>query len=274
MRNKILYVLTEPNEFFYLLNKELNRLRVKFEVLNFNAKIPNIPCILVTTEDKYEKIKSRISKKVLTIVYSKNENFNRFIVKILTSYRIGKSNFSDLTFSIDPGAKHLGLVIFLDDYFLNSCTIYEKGELIKVIKEHVDALQENITELLSLNFKLGRGVQSICMDLVENIYEVFKDRKNLKIQLIDESKSSRIKIHENKGRFPKHEASALILSFRDGVEIKMNNFERKIYQINENNNLKVINNIKILEEIAEKVINGELSLSKTTEKLKSEALQH
>ncbi|GAG12017.1 unnamed protein product, partial [marine sediment metagenome] len=207
--------------------------------------------------------------------YKKNDKFNEFIIKILASYRVGyKDNYLNLTFSIDPGAKHIGLVIFLDDYFLNSCTIYEKGELIKIIKEHVDALQENNTKLLSLNFKLGRGVQSICMDLVENIYKVFQDRKSLRFQLIDESKSSRIRIHENKRRIPKHEASALILSFRDGVEIKMNNFERNFNQINENNNLKVINNEKILEEIAEKVLNGELSLSETTEKLRSEALYH
>lgn len=271
MRNKILYVLTEESRFFYLLNKELNSLKIKFVVLNFNAKIPNIPCIIITTSDEYNKIQSRINTNVSILTYNKNEDFNQFIIKILASYRIGyKENYLSLVFSIDPGMRHFGLVIFLDDYFLNSYTVYEKDDLIKTVKDYVNAIQENSSELISLNFKLGSGIQSICKDLITRIYDVFENRKNLKIQLVNESKSSKIRIHENKRKIPKHEAAALVLSFRDGLEIKRNNFERIIIQNNENNNFKATCNDKILEEIAEKVLNGELSLNKSTEMLKSE----
>ncbi len=130
---------------------------LEFNTLNFNSKIPNIHCIIISTADEYKEIKSRISKKVSVLAFNKNDKFTEFIIKILASYRVGyKDNYLDLTFSIDPGAKHIGLVIFLDDYFLNSYTIDEKGELIKIINEHVDALQENNAKVISLNFKLGR----------------------------------------------------------------------------------------------------------------------
>jgi hypothetical protein len=280
LRNKTLYVLTEELSFFYLLNKELNYLKIKFEILSFNAKIPNTPCIIITTLKEYEKIKSKISKKVLILAYNKNENFDHFITKVLASYRVGYvKNYSSLIFTIDPGTKHLGLVIFLDGYFLISYTIYEKKDLIEKAKEYVAALQENSTELLNLNFKLGTGVRSICIDLINTIYDVFQGRGNLKIQLIDESKSSQIRIHENKRKFPKHEAAALILSFREGVEIQKNNFERIInhFQSESNpksNNLETSKTIQILEEIAEKVLNGELSLNKSTEMLKGETFRN
>ena len=270
MRNKVLYIISESAKFFYLLNQELNRLKIKFEILNFNAKIPNIPCIVVTTTEEYERIKNRINKEVIVIAHNKNEDFYQFVIKIVASYRIGYSNnYSNLIFSIDPGSKHFGLVIFLDDYFLNSYTVYENDDLMKIIKEYEAALQENNSELINLNFKLGSGVLSICKDLIERIYDVFKNRKNLKIQLVDESKSSKIRIYKNKRKFPKHEAAALILSFRDGVEINRNNFERINSQCNGKNDLTSLIKTYILEEIAEKVLNGELTLNKSTEMLKS-----
>lgn len=279
MKNKTLYVLTEDLSFFYNLNKELNNLKIKFKILNFDWKIPNISCIIITTNKEYERIKNKVSKKVLILVFNENENFDYFIIKILASYRVGyDKNYSSLIFTIDPGAKHFGLVIFLDEYFLISYTIYEKEDLIERIKQYVAALQENNMELIGLNFKLGSGVQSICIDLIENIYNTFQDRKELRIQLIDESKSSQIRIREKRRKLPKHESSALIISLRDGVEINKNNFKRIFnnFQMEQKavfNNFEISNKIQLLEEIAEKVLNGELPLNKSTAILKGET-QH
>ena len=155
MKNKTLYVLTEDLSFFYNLNKELNNLKIKFKILNFDWKIPNISCIIITTNKEYERIKNKVSKKVLILVFNENENFDYFIIKILASYRVGyDKNYSSLIFTIDPGAKHFGLVIFLDEYFLISYTIYEKEDLIERIKQYVAALQENNIELIGLNLSL------------------------------------------------------------------------------------------------------------------------
>jgi len=280
LKNKTLYVLTEDLSFFYNLNKELNNLKIKFEILNFNWKIPNIPCIIITTIKECERIKKKINKKVLILAYNENERFDFFIIKILASSRVGyDKNYSSLIFTIDPGTKHFGLVIFLDEYFLISYTIYEKQDLIERIKQYVAALQENNMELISLNFKLGSGVQSICIDLIKSIYNLFQDREELRILLIDESKSSQIRIREKKRKLPKHESSALIISLREGVEINKNSFERILNNFQTMpksvfNNLEISNKIQLLEEIAKKVLNGELPLNKVTKMLKNETLHH
>ncbi|MFX1395286.1 MAG: hypothetical protein ACFFAH_17240 [Promethearchaeota archaeon] len=281
MRNKILYIYTEELKFFYLLNKELNRLKIKFKVLNLGDKIPNIPCILITTFNELKKIKNYNRKKVNILSYNKKEDFNQFILKILASYRIGyKEDYSNLIFSIDPGTKHIGLVVFLDEYYLNSHTVYNKADLIRTIKNYVNSLQMNNQNLIDVIFKFGIGILPITKDLINSAYKTFKSRGKVKIYLIDESKSSKIKVYENKRKIPKHEASALVLSFRNGVEVNKKNLQLYLNsnKLKKENfvleNLENTNNITTLSEIAEKVINGELSLSESTEMFKNAKIQN
>ena len=276
MRNKI-FIYSENLNFFYLVNRELNQLNIKFKILNFGDKIPSIPCIIITTVKELERIESP-NRKVIILSYDKNDNFNQFILRILASYRIGyKEQYSNLIFSIDPGTKHIGLLIYLDDYYLNSHTIYNKEDLIIKIKDYVQGLQKT-DDLISLKFKFGKGVLPMTINLINSIYNLFKNRANMKIYLIDESKSSKIKIYKNKRKIPKHEASALVLSFRDGVEVNMLSFQNDINHINSNKlkkenflmeNIENSNNIITFNEIAEKVLNGKLSLSESTEMLKN-----
>ena len=277
MRNKILYIYSENLNFFYLVNRELNQLNINFKILNFGDKIPSIPCNLITTVKELERIESP-NRKVVILSYAKNDHFSQFILRVLASYRIGyKEQYSNLIFSIDPGSKHIGLLIYLDDYYLNSHTIYNKEDLIIKIKDYVQALQKT-DDLISLKFKFGKGVLQMTNDLINSIYNLFKNRANMKIYLIDESKSSKIKIYKNKRKIPKHEASALVLSFRNGVEVDKLSFQNHINHINSNKlkkenfiveNLENSNNIITFSEIAEKVLNGELSLSESTEMLKN-----
>ena len=232
MRNKI-FIYSENLNFFYLVNRELNQLNIKFKILNFGDKIPSIPCIIITSVKELERIESQ-NRKVVILSYDKNDNFNQFILRILASYRIGyKEQYSNLIFSIDPGTKHIGLLIYLDDYYLNSHTIYNKEDLIIKIKDYVQGLQKT-DDIISLKFKFGKGVLPMTINLINSIYNLFKNRANMKIYLIDESKSSKIKIYKNKRKIPKHEASALVLSFRDGVEVNMLSFQNDINHINSN----------------------------------------
>ena len=83
----------------------------------------------------------RMKGKILS--YANEDNFEQYIVKVLAVNKIGNKYYSELVFSIDPGTKHLGLVIFLDDYYLNSHTIFEKDRLIERIRIYINALQEN-----------------------------------------------------------------------------------------------------------------------------------
>jgi len=272
LRNNI-FIYSENLNFFYLVNRELNQFNIKFKILNFGDKIPSFPCIIITTVKELERIESP-NKKVVILSYDKNDNFNQFILRVLASYRIGyKEQYSNLIFSIDPGSKHIGILIYLDDYYLNSHTIYNKEDLIIKIKDYVQALQKT-DDLISLKFKFGKGVLPMTINLINIVYNLFKNRVNMKFYLIDESKSSKIKMR----KISKHESSALVLSFRDGVEINILDFQNDINHLKSKKlkkenflveNIENSNNMLTFNEIAEKLLNGELTLSESTEMLKN-----
>ncbi|MFW9829660.1 MAG: hypothetical protein ACFFEY_18955, partial [Candidatus Thorarchaeota archaeon] len=118
MRNKILYINTENLNFFYRINKELTRLNIKFNVLDLKGKIPTIPSLILTTTEELNRFKD--SYRNLTFLsYSYKEDFHHYVFRVLAAYRIEyKENYSELLFSIDPGTKQIGIVIFLEDLFL------------------------------------------------------------------------------------------------------------------------------------------------------------
>ena len=278
-------MLTEDLNFFYRLNKELQRLQIKFKVLNTKTKIPNIPSSTILTTFKeminFENV-DRLKYKILS--YAKEENFEQFIVKVLAVKKIGNKNYSELVFSIDPGTRHLGLVIFLDDYYLNSHTIFDKDRFIEKIRIYVNAIQQTNPNPLKLVFKFGRGIMPITLNLIEQLFKNFKKAK-FRILLIDESKTSKYKIRdENRKKIPKDEAAALIISLRDGSEITSKNYNTVLKQkrTNRKKSEEFHNkctgydhriNIKLIE-IAENVLKGNLSLSKSIELLKAEEINN
>jgi len=281
LRNKILYVYTENLNFFYRINNELNRLNIKFKILNIGAKLPFHSSLILTTSEDLQQYRNS-NKNLNFLIYSKDDNFNHYILKVIAAYRIEYKNFySELTFSIDPGTKHIGMVVFLDDYYLNSQTIYDEKAFIMVIRDYVDCFQKNNPKLLKVNLKFGRGILQITINLIKEIYQVFNNRSHLKLYLIDESKSSKIKIQDIKKRImTKHEVSALILAFRNGIEmnyannfenIRQNKFQKLNTMDNKERHIEEVNDSVIdLRNIIEKVLNNEISLSKSIEMLKED----
>jgi len=281
LRNKILYVYTENLNFFYRINNELNRLNIKFKILNIGAKLPFHSSLILTTSEDLQQYRNS-NKNLNFLIYSKDDNFNHYILKVIAAYRIEYKNFySELTFSIDPGTKHIGMVVFLDDYYLNSQTIYDEKAFIIVIRDYVDCFQKNNPKLLEVNLKFGRGILQITINLIKEIYQVFNNRSHLKLYLIDESKSSKIKIQDIKKRImTKHEISALILAFRNGIEmnyannfenIRQNKFQKLNTMDNKERHIEEVNDSVIdLRNIIEKVLNNEISLSKSIEMLKDD----
>jgi len=274
-----IFVLTEDMSFFFRLNKELNHRNITFKILNIGNKIPEFGALVLTTCEEFKKYNLN-NLKTEILAYDKKENFEKFMIKFIAAYKIGyKDRYSELTFSIDPGTKHIGLVVFLDDYFLISHTIYDKPDLIKKLKKYIEFLQNDDQSLLKLNFKFGRGVVPITLNLVSQIFNIPKYRKLTQVLLIDESKSSKIKLCDRSGKkIPKDEASALILALRDGIEVNQTNYIKIFNQIKskklrtnafkkenfDNNNEITLN----LREIAEKVLNDELSLSESVQMIK------
>ncbi|MFX1315305.1 MAG: hypothetical protein ACFE9T_05540 [Promethearchaeota archaeon] len=278
MRNKILYVYTENLNFFYKLNNELKRLNIRFKILNIDGRLPYYPSLILTTSEDDLKFKN-FNENVKLIKYFKDDNFYYYILKVLAAYRIYyRDYYSKLTFSIDPGTKHIGLVIFLDDYFLNSHTIYDKKSFIVIIKDYVTCFQKKNSNLIELTFKFGRGILPMTLELVKEIYDAFESRNKLKVFLIDESRSSKIKIQDIKKRkMSKHEVSALILAFRKGIEIndfniiKQNKLQKSNNQENiETQNEEINESLIDLREIIEKVLDNEISLSKSIKMLKTD----
>lgn len=265
-----------------MINKELNRFNIPFKVLNINKKIPPKPSlILTTTEDIDNLVKNHENVNFLS--YSNNLNFEEYLLRVISAYRVGFKNFySEITFAIDPGKK-CGLMVFLDDYYLNSHCCFKTSDLITKIKLYTYYFQNRNPKLMNLTFKFGRGVLSITQELVQEIYKIYNGRKNLKIFLIDEFKSSKIKINYKimDKKISKDETSALILALRDGIETNPDNYhiifdQIKSRKLKKEENLikdfKVIDDKKILldkiAEIAEEVLDGKLTLTNSSQMIK------
>ncbi|UCC20229.1 MAG: hypothetical protein JSV62_02790 [Promethearchaeota archaeon] len=275
-----IFVLTEDLNFFYQLNKELKHLQIEFKVLNIGNKIPDIPnSIILSTMKEMYKFKNfdNIEKKILP--YAKEDDFEKYIIKLLALIRISKKSYSEIVFSIDPGTKHIGLVVFLDDYYLRSHTFYETDNLIKKIHVYINTFQESITNPLNLIFKFGGGIMPITLKLIEKIFNDFNEER-LRVLLIDEARTSKYRIRDDKEKkLPKDEAAALFISLREGIEItqdhfktfieqkRINKLKAKEFQVNPRENNEDIDHKLI--EIAEDVLKGNLSLSKSIELIKS-----
>jgi hypothetical protein len=260
-----------------MLKKELDKHKIEFQILNLDAKIPTLSPLILTTSKDFDKLEVRNRDNYL--VYAKDYNFDKYLIRVIAAHRIGyKEVYSSLTFSIDPGNK-FGLMIFLDAFYLNSYCCFEKPELLRTIKSYIQTFQEDNPNLMQINFKIGRGILAIAFNLVKDIYRIFYDRNNLRVYLIDEFRSSKIKISgERKIRkISKDEISALILAFRDGISVNQDNYENIFEQI-KNKTLKTdnFNTLKTdnhkdylldLKEVIEKVLNGEINLSSAMEML-------
>lgn len=273
---KNLFIYTNNLNFFYKLNRELIRLNVKFEILTVRSKFYNLPSIVLTTSEEIHKFDKNY-KNLKILPYYKDENFHHYILKILAAYKIEfKENYSNLTFSIDPGTSQIGIAVFLDDFFLQSHTIYKKEQFIEVINDYILCFQKEGSNPMLFTFKFGRGVIPITIDLLKRVYETFKNRKSIKVYLIDESRTSKIKIQDKEKLVrTKHEVSALIIAMRKGIEvdslnylqiIRQNKFQNPNYQKNENNDLdEVLDKTSNLKEIMKKLLDNDISLNKSSE---------
>ena len=284
MRNNI-FILTDDLNFFYLVNKELNRLKIKFKILNVGNKIPKIPnSLILTTQEEVTKFETRYKGNKNILPYSDDEIFSHYIIRVLAASRVSPIMFqySELTFSIDPGSKHLGLAVFLDGFYLNSHTLYSDDDLLTKIEIYINIFQNVTQKPLSLIFKFGSGILSLNFWVLEKIYQKFKKKKSIKFFLIDESKSSKFKIYtQDKKRIPSHEASALIIALRKGLEVEQTNIidlikqfkshdlKKKIFKF-ENNNKRH----ESLNEIVEKVLRGEISINDSIDMLDDKKLKN
>lgn len=280
LRKSPLYILTADLSFFYRINKELNILKIPFKILNLNT-IPRTPSIILTTSKEMDIIKDQ-ENSALVLAYSEGEDFDKYIIKTLAAVKIGyKKEYSELLFSLDPGKK-TGLMIFLDGFYLYSYCCFDSSEVIRKIVKYVEVFKSGSQNDINMIIKIGNGVLAITMDLVKQFYSIFADKKNLKIIIIDEFKSSKLRINKKKKpkRISKDELSALLLALRNGVEINEKEYVTLIkqsYKNRINNNRKDREILKDEEasynkpnmgDIALKIIDGKITLRSASEELK------
>jgi hypothetical protein len=234
--------------------------------------MPNSPSIILTTSEEVRFLKNLNKNKVVLLHYSKKDNFDRYMFDIIREYRIGVKSYSNLLFSIDPGKK-LGLMVFLEDLYLYSETHYNVEDLFKKIKQSIKYLDENKQIPLKIDFKFGRGVMNMNLELISKIFSIIQNNNQIRVFLINEAYSSKMKLHKLMDNMSKHEASALILALRKGIEVKKHNFLRVINQIKSNKIRKekllkkrqdlglFVENKELIKELFVKIITGEISLS-------------
>ena len=272
MRLKPIYILTENLNFFYKINNGLKEKRVQFRILTFWDKIPNIPSVILTTAKESSQIEL-INKDIILLEFIDGDDINQYILKILAVFRLGYQDYDNLLFSIDPGLNHIGIVVFLDEYFFDSNTLTDNSQVINYLKKFVDSIQQGNTNPLSLVIKFGKGLLETTQDLVNRAFSTFSNIFDMKVFLIDESNTSKIKISNQGKKFPKHESAALILSFREGLEVNYQNYKTilKTYKTNSLNKERLSRYsegytkeyIIKFSKIAEAVIMGEKSLSES-----------
>ena len=267
MRKKPIYILTDDLNFFYRVNKLLNNKKLNFKILNFWDKIPNIPSIILTTSQELDRITCK-NELVDIIPYSPEENLEKYLFKVLAAYRLGYRDYEELTFSIDPGLNHIGLAVFLDGFYLNSQTVLEKKNFVNILILYEQSIQEDNSKNLNLIFKFGKGLIEISKNFIRDIFNFYRSER-LQVYLIYEANSSKIRISYKGKKFPKHESSAIILAFRNGIEVNSDNYEKIFFQSKIKSERKASYSIENqknssnLAEIAEKVISGEISLKES-----------
>ena len=272
MRFKTIYILTENLNFFYKINNGLKDKRVQFRILTFWDKIPNIPSVILTTAKESSQIEI-VNKDTNLLEFIDGDDINQYILKVLAVFRLGYQDYDNLIFSIDPGLNHIGIVVFLDDYFFDSSTLTDNSQVINYIKKYYDSIQQDNTNPLSLGIKIGRGLLETTQNLVNRAFSTFSNILNMKVCLIDESNTSKIKISFLGKKFPKHEAAALILSFREGLDVNYQNYRTK-FETNKTNSLNrellsryiesyTKDYVVIFSKIAEEVIMGGKTLTES-----------
>ncbi|MBN1216643.1 MAG: hypothetical protein JXA99_14535 [Candidatus Lokiarchaeota archaeon] len=223
--NKVkIFVITDNSKFFYNINKILTELKIDFKIIGINDKIPRIPSIILSTFEELELLDSKIDRsRIIILPYNKQDNFNKYIFNFTKIYYCGKETYSNVLFSIDPG-NTIGLAIFLDGHYFYSKSIYEEKILFSDIKQCIENLMENNKYPLNIIFKFGIGVFNQTKVLISKIYSIYNKKKNIKVYLVDESKSSKFKFHKLSKNISKHEASAIILALRRGIEVDQENY--------------------------------------------------
>jgi rubrerythrin len=249
LNNKRIFISSRDSRFFYKLNKALKNLKIQFKVLDLRD-IYYIPpnSILLTTTKEAKKLNLNQSDSIKIVKFQEGEDFNKYLFNVLKIYRCGLNSHSKILFSIDPG-KTIGLIVFLDGHFFYSKTFYSDDKLISNINQCIEYISENNDKRLKIIFKFGRGVLSLTLKLIKKIYDLFQEdqKEDIRIFLINESKSSKLKLHRVFKTLSKHEASALILALRKGIEVNQENYEKFFKLKKTNREIQA----KMEEELAE-----------------------
>ena len=284
--NKVkIFVITNNPKFFYKVNKELKDLKIDFKIIEFKDKIPYISSIILTTLEESKIFKNVDRNKNIILPYNNQDDFDKYIFNLTKIYYCGKETYSNVLFSIDPG-QTIGLAIFLDGYYFYSRSFYEENMLLLDIYQCIENLLETNKDPLNIIFKFGRGVFILAKKFISEIYKNYDLNELTKIYLVNESKSSKIKFHKLSEKISKHEASAIILALRKGIEVDKGSYLKFFDLMKSNKDIKkkleeeldnisfLYENIELLKSLFMDLINNKISTDKALEIIKEKKLMN
>ncbi|TXT55059.1 MAG: hypothetical protein BAJALOKI1v1_2080003 [Promethearchaeota archaeon] len=232
-----LFIITSNYKYFFELNRALKRLKIRFKIVAFNDPLPNPPSLILTTSEEVQKIKNLKKEHIVLPFDDSKEDFDKYVFDILKIYNCGAEIHSQLLFSIDPGDT-IGLAVFLDGTFFYSQTFFAKTNLISNIKKCVEKIdEEDHKNEIQLLFKVGRGVLPLTLELINTIYDTFYKKESLIVNIVNESKSSKVKFQKFFTNFSKHEISALILALRKGIKVNKHTYHN-FFELRRNKEIK------------------------------------
>ncbi|MBY9005671.1 MAG: hypothetical protein KGD63_02845 [Candidatus Lokiarchaeota archaeon] len=282
--NKVkIFIITNNSRFFYNVNSKLKELKIDFKIIEFKDKFPRIPSIILSTFEESKLLKTIDRTKSIILPYKKQDDFKKYIFNLTKIYYCGKESYSNLLFSIDPG-QVIGLAIFLDGHYFYSKSYYDENILFLDINECIENLFENNKDPLDIIFKFGTGVFNLTKKLISKIYKIYNQSDMVKIHLVNESKSSKIKFHKLSEKIFKHEASAIILALRKGIEVDRGNYFKFFDLMKANKDMRkqleeeldnvsfLCQNIELLKILFLDIINYKISINKVIDIIKEKEL--
>ncbi len=229
--------------------------RIPFTVLRKQDLIPLRARIIVTTEREAPEFSSE--KMVLT---PSGRHGIDFIVARIKNYMKNVTQIKSVVIGIDPG-KRVGMIVLVNDLLMENNTL-DIESLRRFLKRMLIPFEDQ-----DIIVRIGAGSNRYLRPVIQalrKLHTLF----SLKIEIVDERRTTRGRDSFSKFRLSPHEIAALHIATRVGESIDILKFplsnivfsKGEISFVQERSRLASDGRITISRTLAQKVLAGDLSL--------------
>ena len=208
---RVLYLYSHQTRFFYELVKILKEHQLQYRAVDHPKDfVPKTWALVITTIDEAKQFGNHSLMKILALnpVIPIENNLLRILAEMNDEI-----NKNKITVSIDPGANCNGIALILGGYTIYTTNLYDIDEIPRFIFRVVDTFPR----FTKFTIKIGNGVKSLLEKVLESLRPFNLDQKNIKVEIVNESKTSLYKTKE-KGKKPRSydENAAIAIGHRSG----------------------------------------------------------